>query len=829
MNKLRMLKAVSIAALSALSLTSCKVLGLNKTTNDDNEGESDVVTNKHTISFYLNDTLYTTLSVSDGSSLKTSDLPSVPTVEGYTVTWDTSNVSLSNITEDLSISAKLVANEYTVTYYLIDASGNKSKYATETYTYGESITAPTVEVEDGYVFSGWSNLPTSMTAGDLLVTGSIVEISDGYNISSYASGTTITISNSGTYSITGENTNVSFNVTASDVVLVLNDVNDTNIEGSFIDATGSLTLSLSGENVLTNTASSTSTGVISSTSELTILGDGSLNVVNNNASGAAIYTYKAALNVSGGNLTLSSTGIGLQAKGNGGNVNISGCSITSTTAGASIKAKGSINVGSGTLNLTATAADTMNADTVVINGGNIVLVSKQDGIQGDTSVTVNGGTLNITTNGGHNGNAALTTSSDFTFEVEDTSSFTTADEYYGLYVYVSSKYVKVDEDNYSTYKNYTTFYNRVGCKGIKSDSLITIAGGNITIDSLDDSINSGAEVDITGGTTVITSQGDGIVGDTMVKISDGSLNISTTGTFYSVSGGSYKKSGSTYVRTDSGSYDLYNSTKGIKSDTDIVISGGTIITDTDDDAIHSSQYVTISGGTYTLTTLDDGVHADTTLDIGSSGDSNSLIDLTVVSSYEGLESGTVNIYSGTISVYALDDGINAGGGSSTSGESFNPGGGHSTFGPGSTTTTSTSSSYSINIYGGVIVAKVTSGDTDTIDSNGSYTQSGGVVVSINNSGSGGTASTLDCDGSATITGGIFLSLGSIETTPSVSGVKKTSVSSTLSSGTYTLYNSSNQALASFAISTSYSSYTMIASSGTYTISNSSTTKTITIN
>ena len=53
-------------------------------------------------------------------------------------------------------------------------------------------------------------------------------------------------------------------------------------------------------------------------------------------------------------------------------------------------------------------------------------------------------------------------------------------------------------------------------------------------------------------------------------------------------------------------------------------------------------------------------------------------------------------------------------------------------------------------------------DVDGIDSNGSYTQTGGfVVVSNPNADSGGNMSALDVDNTVTITGGIIVALGTV--------------------------------------------------------------------
>lgn len=827
MNKLKMLGAVSIAALSAVSLASCQLAGLSEGSSS-GSSTSDVETDTHTVSFYLNGTLYTTLTVEDGDSLSTSDLPAVPTVDGYTVTWDTSSVDLTSITADITINALLVANEYTITYYLTDATGTTSLYTTQTYAYGDVIEAPSVEVEDGYAFSGWSNLPSTMSASDLEIYGSINEIDGTIDISTYASGATITLSSAGTYEVTGENTDVTIELTSSDASqIVLNGVENTYLTKAFITSAAELSITASGENIISDTSSSTADALIYSAGALTLLGSGSLSLTSSNADGAAIQSYKSNLNITSGSLTVNASGVGIQAKASGSSLNVSGGTVTVTSADDSMKAKVNVNITGGTVTLTSTASDGINAAGVAISAGTVTVTSKNDGIQGDDSVEITGGEVTITANGGTSGSATLASSStSFVFTEEDTSSFTTASEYYGLYVLKSGTYIEIDEDNYSTYKSYTTFYDRASCKGLKSDTLVSITGGSVNINSLDDGINCDVEVNISGGNTVIQTKGDGINADSLLQVTDGSLNVTTEGTFYSVSGGSYKKSGSTYVKTDSGSYDMYTSCKGLKSGSEIVLSGGTYVIDSSDDSIHSDEYITILGGEYTIDTLDDGMHADTTLQIGESGGDNSDISIKINTSYEGIEAGTINVYSGTVDAYATDDCMNAGGGSdsSSTGDTFTPGGSTGGFMGGSTSSSSSSSSYSINIYGGVMVLYCPSGDTDVVDSNGAYNQSGGLVIA-HNAGSSGTGTALDCDGSATITGGIFVAIGNLETTPSVSNVTKKTVSVSLSSGTtYTLTDSS-ETLASFTMRATYSKITFIAPSGTYKILQGSTTVT----
>ena len=227
------------------------------------------------------------------------------------------------------------------------------------------------------------------------------------------------------------------------------------------------------------------------------------------------------------------------------------------------------------------------------------------------------------------------------------------------------------------------------------------------------------------------------------------------------------------------------STKGIKAESEINISGAAINISSTDDGIHANSdsgvletgedgngIISISGGTITISTGDDGIHADKELNITDGY-------INVLTSYEGLEAITINISGGQSFVYAADDGINActGDGSSTP---------------------------LINITGGYVDVTTGSGDTDAIDSNGSYTQSGGMVLVKGGSSSGQVSGSIDVDGNITITGGTCIALGGICETPvnSVNAYVFSSVS--FNAGSYSVKDSSGNEIISFTLNNSYS-------------------------
>lgn len=773
--KLKKIATLGLLLASCLTVTSCSSsLKISDKTNETESNNDSNIKNEntYTITFYLNDDVYETKTVTKGSTL--TDIPSVPTVEGYSIVWDVTD--FSTITSDYSVHAVLTENTYTITYYL-----NDEQYQTQNYKYNAEIIAPEVSTEEGYIFSGWKNLPITMTSSDISVYGYTVAKSNQIDISTYASGETITLSNGGTYYITGTNTDVSFNITSSsETDLYLSDVNSTDLTKPFINSTGEgiVNIIISEDTTLSSTSTDEDAvpAIIYSTSVLTLSGTKELTIT---SSTCGIQTSKCELNIVSGTYTINATGNAIQAKGKNAVTNITGGSLDLTSGEDGIKSKTDINISNATVKITS-GQDGLNADNVNITSGTYTINSTNDGIQGDTAVNISGGTFTITTNTGNSGNQSNTTSSDFIFEEEDTTDYET-ESYYGLYILSSSTYIEITEDNYSTYSSYTTFYNRVSCKGIKSDGEITISGGSITIDSLDDGINSDTIVNISGGSTTITTGCDGVQADEKVLVTSGYLNVTTNASFYSSSNGNYVKSGTNYKKTasdemgggSSSKYEMYNSSKGLKSESLISISSGTVIVNASDDALHSSDYIEILGGNLTISSLDDGMHADTTLTIGEENSEDSLINVEVTSSYEGLEAGKVYINSGYITVNASDDGINAAGGSDSStsnNDSFNGGGsmfggnsnrpgggsnGHSSSGSSSGSSSSSSTTYAIYINGGVLTVNA---DGDGIDSNQNIYVTGGYTIVYGPSDGGNGA--LDHDGTMEITGGIILALSS---------------------------------------------------------------------
>lgn len=198
--------------------------------------------------------------------------------------------------------------------------------------------------------------------------------------------------------------------------------------------------------------------------------------------------------------------------------------------------------------------------------------------------------------------------------------------------------------------------------GIKGKNSVTVSGGTVTVTSGKDGITSDETeneekgfVTIEDGEIIITSAGDGVSAETTLTVTGGVISI--------ISGGG---SANAQQKTDnmrdwwdfdnSASDDNSASCKGLKAGKALVISGGSITIDAQDDALHTDGDMTISGGECILSTGDDGAHAELSLTVLDG-------KITVLTSYEGLEANQITLADGELDITATDDGINANGGS----------------------------------------------------------------------------------------------------------------------------------------------------------------------
>lgn len=283
----------------------------------------------------------------------------------------------------------------------------------------------------------------------------------------------------------------------------------------------------------------------------------------------------------------------------------------------------------------------------------------------------------------------------------------------------------------------------VSSKG-KQRGNVTITGGEITINSYADGISAAYSAIISEGETE-DDDGNIIVTTPSIDIYTNIYSLYNANTLSDVSktyrpgpgGGEWGGGSSTKAA---------ESAKGIKACEDLNISAGRIFIEAYDDGLHGNQTsddvqivfengenakgnVTITGGDLKINASDDGIHADGTTSIsggtiyvGPTEDNSGFAD----GSHEGIEGNVLNISGGSITVFANDDGLNAGS--------------------------------EINISGGLVDVTVSpSGDKDGIDSNGTITITGGTTITRGPNSE--NMSPIDAEGQISINGGTLVVVG----------------------------------------------------------------------
>ena len=292
--------------------------------------------------------------------------------------------------------------------------------------------------------------------------------------------------------------------------------------------------------------------------------------------------------------------------------------------------------------------------------------------------------------------------------------------------------------------------------GLDANDSIRMANASITIDAGKDGMHAENNDDsplgfvyFAGGNMTISAEGDGISAGAYMQIDDGSFSIvtgggsensqKTTSDSYGgfMGGGPPSRPSRPSSSSSSSSTESGESIKGLKAASGILIGNGSFTINSADDSLHSNADLTINGGSYTISAGDDALHADETLTVTSA-------IMNISESYEGIEGLHVKIMGGNVTLNADDDGINAAGGTDSSGYG---GGRGDMFG-------SSSSKGSIEISGGTL--NITASG-DGLDANGTLSISGGYIT-VCGPNTGDTA-TLDYDVSGIITGGTFIGTG----------------------------------------------------------------------
>ena len=327
--------------------------------------------------------------------------------------------------------------------------------------------------------------------------------------------------------------------------------------------------------------------------------------------------------------------------------------------------------------------------------------------------------------------------------------------------------------------------------GIHTTKDLTIQKVTLKVTARNNALKGNDSITVTSGTVAaISTNGDGVKTENTdvnkngvtrgdILLTGGSVTVYAAGDGFQSARDFVMQAGETEtpsVTIYTGSYSGYTASdasvtsyKGVKVQNELLISAGEITIQSFDDGLHADQgtsllngtkgkgNILISGGTVTMNVYApetktamgrsgpggqgrpggpgggfqpqtvagaDAIHADGVLTVSGG-------TIRIDSAYEGLEANVINITGGETVVAANDDGVNACKGTSTP---------------------------AVNVTGGLLDVTVSpNGDTDGIDSNGTYLQTGGVVITRGPSSQ--MAAALDADGSVTVSGGTLIVLG----------------------------------------------------------------------
>lgn len=373
---------------------------------------------------------------------------------------------------------------------------------------------------------------------------------------------TVKITAEGTYVVSGEHESIT--VSAPDtakVRIILKNATVSNTSGPaiyiekadkvFITACEGTVNTLSDGTSYTGDFKDTNIdGAIFSKTDLTLNGEGTLNITGNCKCGVV---SKDDLIICGLNLTVKSTGCALEGKDC---VKIKDAAITVSAGGDGIR---------------STNTEKANKGFVYIETGNIDITSGNDGIQAATVLKAANGNVKITAGGG----------------AADTKQNSGGRNMPGF-----GGSTQTTDDEEST-------------KGLKAGSLILIDEGGFEVSSKEDSFHSNGDIEINGGSFTAAAGEDGFHADNNLIINGGSITVSQSyegleGQKVTVTGGNIDITASDDGINAAGSSSS-SSTGGRPGSSDsnalITIGGGYIVVNASGDGIDSNGNIVISGGT----------------------------------------------------------------------------------------------------------------------------------------------------------------------------------------------------------------------------------------
>lgn len=659
-------------------------------------------------------------SSTEQSESKSSSAKSESVTES-SATSSAENNSSENETEDGSSSQETTSSEI--------EDGSSSQENTSSETEEGSSSQETISSESNSSSSTTEEPTPSTPISDGFITTSVV---NGYT----KEGNVYTITLAGDYILSGTLEEGQIVVSAGEddkVNLILNGVTMTNSTDSVIKAITADKVSIKAVHGTTNT----------------ITDNRSVKTVDDETVGEGAINAKCDLTLTDYGTDSATAKLIVTGNYNNGvhtskDLTIKKLDLTSKAPNNAIKGNNSITIASGTVTAISTSGDGLKSKdsnvsskgnqkgTILISGGNVTIYAACDGIDAAYNAEITGGDVKIYTNEYSEYTEGVMASSTTDMYLKVSSSYYSASYRYAVYFYNSdTDFTWVNAEYYTSSSS-----NRPGGSSSYYYKLDRPSSyGYFTVYRFDASQSDNST------TTYNAKSSGGSVNTSMDMYSVSRISSSTISgdweTYSSSSQGGFGGGGMGGPGgMDEGNTDkLSYSAKGIKSQNEIIISGGTIYINSYDDALHAnnnlldtSEYgtgnITITGGTITLLSNDDGAHADGVL-TASGG------TIRVERSYEGLEGNQVVCSGADIYIVSSDDGMNA---------------------------TDTALEGAITISAGNIFVNA---GGDGIDSN-SRASYKGIIISGGNSiiiSNGPSDSSIDTESGYTFTGGTVLGIG----------------------------------------------------------------------
>ncbi len=447
------------------------------------------------------------------------------------------------------------------------------------------------------VFEGADTFPSQPKSAEYTADAGVtwITLADG-NIQingegAVADGSILTITNQGTYLLSGSLTDGQIVVDTNDsekVKLILNGVAVTSSESAvcvlnapkkviFNSVSGSINIFTDGTDYILPDEEQIEGEIypnacIYSTADLKFSGDGEIYIKSNTGKGI---NSKDDIEIASGSITVSAADDGIRGNDS---VEILGGDITVISGADGIKSSNSETEGKG---------------YILVSTGNVNIKSATDALQAETALTISGGIFNLLCANGCDTSSMSSTTTDPGVHVPGGPGGRPGGFGGGM--------GGMNEGN-SQKPDYS-------CKGIKSAGDISISGGTFIISTPDDAVHSDTSIAVSGGKFTIAAGDDGIHAEDTLIIDNGDIKILTSyegieAVIITVNGGKislvsrddgFNACGGTSMMGGPGGWSGSSDTESDVTPT-LTFNGGEVIVDASGDGVDSNGNIVMTGG-----------------------------------------------------------------------------------------------------------------------------------------------------------------------------------------------------------------------------------------